>query len=277
MSFLRCASFALCSALLLSPAAPGQNLQSFLLGISGFNSPQEGHVVGSAQVQVPPNPLKVVVGAPFSAEETRRITVVRPDGSSGAAPFAPHKLYRDSLGRTRIEQPVAAADGSRMVAEVNDPGAGVYYLLDLARKIAHRVKYALPPLPGPNAKQRTRAMPTVSTSLITPGGPAGTPVPVTEALGTREIQGVQAQGKRSTVTMAVNPARTTDTISRVTDTWYSPELEITLLTTVTDARSGDSKVEIVNLSRQEPAAGLFEVPADFEIVDQPQFFAVDFK
>ncbi len=91
------------------------------------------------------------------------------------------------------------------------------------------------------------------------------------------MQGVEAEGERSTVTMPVNPARTDETVSRVTETWTSPELEMTLLKTVSDPRSGDSKFEVTELRRESPARDLFEPPAGYEVIEREGFFAIQWE
>jgi hypothetical protein len=234
-------------SLVAFPAAFAQGLPSFILAMS----PNQNVV----QVQVPPNPPRAVTGAAFSAVEVQEIERLLPDGSRRAETQPPHRLFRDALGRTRVER--------GRVVEINDPGAGVYYLLDTQSQTAYVVKYR----PARAVQQQsTRPLPTVTTTLITPGGPAGSgPVPVTAPLGERTIHGVDAEGQRSTVG------------NRITETWYSPELQMTLLTTVTDPAAGNSKVEITELSREEPASALFQPPPDSRLVDQPAFFTAELK
>lgn len=233
--------------LLALPAALAQGLPSFILAMS----PDQSVV----QVQVPPNPPLAVTGAAFSAVEVQEFERLLPGGGRRAETLPPHRLYRDAFGRTRIER--------GRVVEINDPGAGVYYLLDTASQTAYAVRYR-PPRPVP--AQSTRPLPGVTTTLITPGGPAGSgPLPATESLGKRTIAGVEAEGKRSTIG------------NRVTDTWVSAGLQLTLLTTVTDPAAGNSKTEIAELSRQEPAPALFLPPPDYKLVDQPAFFRVELK
>lgn len=273
MKLLRCLSWALFCAVI--PAASAQALQSFLLAVDARRGDQD-RIRGSVQVQVPPRPLRVVAAEPFSALETREQVRLLPDGSHQKVTLAPHRIFRDSFGRTRIERPLIETDpDSPALVEINDPGGGVYYLLDPIHQVAYRVEYA-PPRLTPLADEDSPPPVKFQAFLVTPGGRAGGDVvPVVESLGTRTIQGVEAEGKRSTVTRPVNPARTSDTFSRVTETWVSPELEITLRETMTDPRSGDSKFEVTELLRESPPRGLFEPPPDYRVVDQQGFFGFE--
>ncbi len=170
MRFLRCFPCALFCALL--PVASAQTLQSFLLAVDAH---REGNAIrGAVQVQVSPNALKVVAAEPFSAVEAQERTQLLPDGSHQKVTLAPHRVFRDSFGRTRLEQPLIATDAaSPVLVEINDPGSGVYYLLDPVRKVAYKVRYAPPKAPGLGEREPTLPLPKVRPFLVTPGGPIG--------------------------------------------------------------------------------------------------------
>jgi hypothetical protein len=51
------------------------------------------------------------------------------------------------------------------------------------------------------------------------------------------------------------------------ESWYSPELKITLYSKHSDARSGDIIYRVTNVKRGEPATGLFAVPSDYTVND----------
>ena len=51
------------------------------------------------------------------------------------------------------------------------------------------------------------------------------------------------------------------------ETWYSPELQVTVYTKHSDPRSGDNTYRLENLKREEPAAALFAVPSDYTVKD----------
>jgi hypothetical protein len=51
------------------------------------------------------------------------------------------------------------------------------------------------------------------------------------------------------------------------ESWYSPELQVTLLSKHSDPRSGDNIYRLASIRRGEPAASLFSVPSDYAVKD----------
>ena len=49
------------------------------------------------------------------------------------------------------------------------------------------------------------------------------------------------------------------------ESWYSAELQTTLLSRHSDPRNGETVTRLINISRSEPAHILFEAPADFKL------------
>jgi hypothetical protein len=90
----------------------------------------------------------------------------------------------------------------------------------------------------------------------------------TESLGRQLISGVPADGTRTTVTIPAGQIGNAQPIQIVTENWYSPDLQIRVLSKRSDPRSGESVFQLNNLSRAEPPSTLFVVPADFQIVQQ---------
>jgi hypothetical protein len=87
----------------------------------------------------------------------------------------------------------------------------------------------------------------------------------TESLGTQTIEGVTAEGTRSTLTIPAGEIGNTLPIEVVDETWYSPELQITVMTKHRDPRSGETTYRLTNISRGEPDRSLFEVPPDYTV------------
>jgi hypothetical protein len=54
----------------------------------------------------------------------------------------------------------------------------------------------------------------------------------------------------------------------VSERWYSPELQVVVLTRRSDPRLGETVYRLVNILRAEPPADLFEVPTDYRIEEQ---------
>jgi len=51
----------------------------------------------------------------------------------------------------------------------------------------------------------------------------------------------------------------------VSEQWFSPDLEILLMTRHRDPRTGETSYTLSSIVRAEPAAGTFDVPADYTI------------
>jgi hypothetical protein len=86
-----------------------------------------------------------------------------------------------------------------------------------------------------------------------------------ESLGTQVIEGVQAEGTRTTVTIPAGEIGNRLPIEITDERWYSPELQILIMTKHHDPRSGDSNYRLTDLSRSEPDRSLFEVPSDYRL------------
>jgi hypothetical protein len=92
---------------------------------------------------------------------------------------------------------------------------------------------------------------------------------VLTSLGQKEIEGVRANGRMATWTIRAGAVGNEKPIVMTAEAWFSPELEITLLTRHADPRSGVSTFKISNLDRRVPSASLFAVPAGYVIRQRP--------
>lgn len=139
----------------------------------------------------------------------------------------------------------------------------------------------LPDGPGPGVA--------AGTFFIQTGGPvgAGGPLPArigvqkipntgeqaqvsTEDLGSQTMEGVLANGVRTTNTIPAGQIGNDRPIVVVTEVWTSPELKTIVYSKRSDPRMGDSTFKLTNIERTEPDASLFTVPPDFKVVDGPQ-------
>jgi hypothetical protein len=107
-----------------------------------------------------------------------------------------------------------------------------------------------------------------------PGREVGQPQTSTESLGTQTIDGVLTQGTRMTHVIPTGTVGNDGPITTTTDTWYSPDLQLTLLTVTTDPRSGVQTMKYANFSRAEPDPSLFLVPSGYSIVDETASFTI---
>lgn len=83
------------------------------------------------------------------------------------------------------------------------------------------------------------------------------------------MEGVPVDGTRITTVIPAGQIGNEQPIQIVTERWYSPDLQIYILVRHSDPRSGETVTRVTNLSRGEPPKALFEVPADYKVVDGP--------
>lgn len=94
---------------------------------------------------------------------------------------------------------------------------------------------------------------------------------VKENLGKQSIEGVEAEGTRTTVTIPAGEIGNERPIEIVSERWYSPALQLVVMTRHSDPRFGETTYKLTNINRAEPAKSLFEVPADYTIKEGPAF------
>lgn len=94
---------------------------------------------------------------------------------------------------------------------------------------------------------------------------------VKEQLGKQNIEGVEAEGTRTTVTIPAGDIGNERPIEIVSERWYSPELQLVVMTRHSDPRFGETTYKLTNINRTEPAKTLFEVPSDYTIKEGPNF------
>lgn len=88
---------------------------------------------------------------------------------------------------------------------------------------------------------------------------------VKENLGKQMIEGVEAEGTRSTITIPAGEIGNERPIEIVSERWYSPELQMVVMTRHSDPRTGETTYKLTNINRTEPVKSLFEVPAGYTI------------
>jgi hypothetical protein len=93
--------------------------------------------------------------------------------------------------------------------------------------------------------------------------------PRTETLGQQMVGGVPAEGTRTTMTIPAGAIGNERPIEIVDEQWYSPDLQMMVMTVHDDPRFGRSVYQVTNINRSEPASSLFEVPSDYRRVETP--------
>jgi hypothetical protein len=210
----------------------------------------------------PGRPGKIVRGAPYSADVSNETTRVLADGNT-IRQTSSGRVYRDGEGRTREESSLealgSAARGNRpQLAFIYDPAAGASYVLDLMHRTATRTIWPQDRAGG-SVNRPNRSVRQEQTNTKT------------ESLGTQVVAGLVAEGTRTTLTIPAGQVGNSQAIQVVSERWYSPDLQVVVLSKRSDPRSGETVYQLTNISRSEPSAALFAAPADFQISDaQPR-------
>jgi hypothetical protein len=228
--------------------------------------------VGSVFIARPGGGIVAVTGAPYSAEETYEMKQTLADGTHIDRTMPVVKIYRDSMGRTRTERSLAhggsatqtgSAQGPIMV-EINDPVAHKRYIFNSEERIAHRQK-----LPSGPARPSFSAV--ARPAISSPPAPFPSQVgrtTTTEELGTQIMEGISVQGRRTTTTWPVGSMGNDRPITTISETWFSPELRMMILSKVADPRSGEHTHRVVKISRGDPDPSLFGPPAGYVVKDE---------
>ncbi|WP_312486523.1 hypothetical protein [Massilia timonae] len=90
---------------------------------------------------------------------------------------------------------------------------------------------------------------------------------VTRELGGRDFSGLRAEGNQRSYTIPAGEIGNRAPIEVSSETWYSPELQVTVYHKRSDPRSGDVVYRLDKLKRGEPPAALFSVPSDYTVHD----------
>jgi hypothetical protein len=240
------------------------------------------------------NPIK---GQPYSAEAINESTQVLADGNR-IVNHSSSMIYRDSEGRERREESIHRlgpwnAEGAPAKAIfISDPVAKVSYSLDEKSHTASKMPAPLTAVSKSGVQtfsfSHAEGAPAVAvaggvsvsgdenhvfryeTRTITGGGSAifaagGGSTPKTEKLGSQMIEGVLADGTRTTITIPAGQMGNEREISIVDERWYSPELQVTVMSKHSDPRMGDTSYKLTNINRAEPMRSLFEIPADYTV------------
>lgn len=83
----------------------------------------------------------------------------------------------------------------------------------------------------------------------------------TEDLGTRDFEGVSAQGTRRTTTIPADAIGNERPIEIVYERWFSKELGLVVYSKNNDPRFGEQTYRLTNILRAEPDPSLFAIPA----------------
>jgi hypothetical protein len=212
-------------------------------------------------------------GAPYSALQENTLSQTLADGTRIESKQRSIQRYRDSQGRLREEikhhffDPAGVQQELLINIMIIDPLDCVVYNLDASAHVAWRHTYA------PN--EMTPAGPTTEQSnAVKQPAPHAIPEELrpktsTERLGTDTIEGLLVEGKRETTTYPLGSQGNDRPFVVTHETWTSLVPKLVMLHKTLDPRSGETTERVTNIQLGEPSPTLFQVPADYQIQDQP--------
>jgi hypothetical protein len=224
---------------------------------------------------------RLVKGAPYQAETVTETVQTLADGNRIV-----HKttglVARDGEGRTRREQamPGFAAFGRPgpppRTVFIHDSAAGVSYALEPEEKVARKMgrsplftKVEEEAEGGPHGVVIRRFERKLDDKVAKAGEPGPrrrtAHKPETEPLGTRTIEGVEAVGSRTTITIPAGEIGNERDIEIVNERWMSPDLKVVVMSRNSDPRFGETTYRLTAITRGEPDRALFEVPSDYTV------------
>ena len=260
------------------------------------------HMDGAENRMVVHPAARHVKNAPYSAEVINETQQNLADGNQITSKTS-SMTYRDSAGRTRNE--VHNPKGELRMVHISDPVEGTNYMLNPVTKIASkftrrpevahealakarekiaeiqrregksghaevrervevRVLSNVDGQPMPGVALRERLGPVITGAF---GDMKWSAKATTRELGSKDIEGVKAEGKVRSYDIPAGEVGNRNAIVVSDEIWYSPELQVPLLTKHSDPRSGDRIYRLDNIKREEPAASLFVVPSDYTVKD----------
>lgn len=248
----------LCGSLLCGSARLRAQLASPSPGLNTSVAPAPFHHSG-------------VRNLPYSLTETNTRVQTLADGTHITS-TTQQRIMRDAEGRTRMESMPVAQDGAIGLEHVQifDPVAQVMIHLTSSTKTAYVSHFGAPMPLEPEqqaamAEARAKAR-AARANQPQPARPQGQRQ--VEKLGSQTIAGVYAEGVRYTRIIPAG-AQGNDREMRSTDeVWTSPDLHIELERISDDPRLGKSTLLVTAIERITPDPGLFQIPADYTVVDR---------
>jgi hypothetical protein len=212
-------------------------------------------------IVVPPK-----TGAPFML--TLHTEWVKPmaDGNTTTLVNERH-IARDSMGRiyqqrVMLEPKAIAEQGhwTTNVIQIMDPSEHTLFncwMFPSQKKTCDELNYT--------ASTNTVYRPA---TVITGPLPGNRGTAQYEDLGSQSIVGVATHGSRNTIRYNAGAMGNDQPMTVVQEFWYSDELGINLISVRNDPRLGKQTFTVTDMQLGEPDPKLFELPADFKVVDR---------
>jgi len=194
--------------------------------------------------------VRPLPGVPLIAEQMEERVQNQGARDSTASEVSTYTVYRDSMGRIRIERGSACTSEAATIS-VLDPTIGSRVVLSVRDKIAYRVLTL-----KPSSNVVAYGFAGMGEAL-----PAGDWTSTTENLGRTMIEGNEFEGTRILQSMQGEP-----TLTNKVELWDSFQLKITGLAIVSGP-FGTHSARLQKLQLRDPDPQLFAFPPDYKIID----------
>jgi hypothetical protein len=212
---------------------------------------------------------RTVAGAPFTAQIVSTSSQTLSDGSH-ISRNVNATVARDGQGRTYRQQTIdgpISNGASKSMIFLRDPVAHTSYVISPDTKSAtltHMPQHqrgprvqgpplqgATPDAAGPRPERRVRARNGETVETLSP----------------QMMEGVWAEGTRITRTIPVGAIGNDHELKIVSESWYSKDLQMVVMSKHSDPRMGESTFRMTNIQRSEPDATMFQAPAGYKITE----------
>ena len=154
----------------------------------------------------------------------------------------------DGLTREVVRVEVIHPDGNTPLAPAPPPAPPIPPLPPTVPGELEAPIAPLPPMPG--------------MSTLRFESTAGLGRGVTRSLGTKEMAGVRCDGRSTVWTIPAGQIGNAKPIAITSESWYSPDLQVTVYSRYDDPRTGESIYRLADVRRGEPPAELFKPPKE---------------
>lgn len=203
--------------------------------------------------------------APYSATRTTTRVQTLADGTTITHTNV-QKEARDSVGRTyhAIQPQLGGLTGQKLdwtIYTVSDPVKRIMMHWTSNGKIVTVNHWPEPqkshPLPVPQNNQ--------APAPVLPRVQRNSPDMQIDDLGTQNIDGILAHGRRITRVIPAGREGNNQQITVTTETWVSSELRTDVLLVSEDPRSGNTRTELSDIDLNEPDPSLFQAPEGYTL------------
>ena len=207
--------------------------------------------------------IQVIAGAPFSADQIVFSSWV--NGKGGPSKPEVTRYYRDSAGRTRLENTVGEPPAEIHRTTVSDPIAGFAYSWSSESKFVRRFATGVHP-PGTIDPSIPVLGPYIKPQLP-PDSPFRNAQTKYELLGTQVLEGLTVEGDRLTTVWPPGTNHNDHELITGSERWVSAALRTNILTKIF-MDHGERTCRLVDIRLAEPDADLFRPPEGYTIADE---------